>query len=593
MIFRPPKVKATKGLERDLLQFEEAELGFTKDTKRFFVGSDQGNVELAKQEEVSEGITDLQSQITQVDSKSNDAVNKANDVQNQFDRVVAEAGSNNPEVVQARGNEVNLNARLNKVDTQLTESDNRLKESGFNIRWNALLALSGDWTTAIQTALDNYTHVYIPEGTFPFTSLTVTRFGTTISGDGQLNGSSKLQYSGSAIAIKVMGSVNYLKLQNIQLLGIPAVSTDYFNIGSIGIDITDGNVSIMTDGLFISGFERCILSNYNGYYSKITNSRFEKSKECLVNFSANNLDIKDTRFQKFHNAIIVNGTNLTISKCSFEIFNGSIVNGSGAEAGIITMKDCYVEIYDNIDLPTNFPNQIANGALAGKFGGNILFTGAFSIIKLIDNDLQLGGVFRVVSVTDCKSLESKNLIHIYSSGNNLDRLYNPSNNLKSFNVNDTLGKDLGVGPYNRTYNQPAFTLNNPFGDNLHFDPILGRNLISFSKVHTPTLLNNWNTTDNTQGVPRVFLSLDGLTLSGHVNGTNKTGDVLFVLTDNYRPFAYTSNRTYVNLTGFTDFGSGSPVRFQYNYTNGEFKLIGAPSSLANISLDGLFIPLRI
>ncbi|MFZ7945671.1 M14 family zinc carboxypeptidase [Neobacillus sp. 19] len=42
-------------------------------------------------------------------------------VRAEFDRVIAEAGSNNPEVVQARKNEVNLNARLNKVDSSLAE----------------------------------------------------------------------------------------------------------------------------------------------------------------------------------------------------------------------------------------------------------------------------------------------------------------------------------------------------------------------------------------------------------------------------------------------------------------------------------------
>lgn len=45
----------------------------------------------------------------------------ANNTKSEFDQVVAEAGSNNPEVVQARGGEVNLNSRLNKVDAQLAQ----------------------------------------------------------------------------------------------------------------------------------------------------------------------------------------------------------------------------------------------------------------------------------------------------------------------------------------------------------------------------------------------------------------------------------------------------------------------------------------
>lgn len=56
------------------------------------------------------------------DGKANEAKTTAETVQTQFDQVVAEAGSNNPEVVQARGEAVNLNARLDATDSQLAES---------------------------------------------------------------------------------------------------------------------------------------------------------------------------------------------------------------------------------------------------------------------------------------------------------------------------------------------------------------------------------------------------------------------------------------------------------------------------------------
>jgi hypothetical protein len=52
---------------------------------------------------------------------ANTAKTTADTVQSQFDQVVAEAGENNPEVVQARGEAVNLNARLNATDAQLAE----------------------------------------------------------------------------------------------------------------------------------------------------------------------------------------------------------------------------------------------------------------------------------------------------------------------------------------------------------------------------------------------------------------------------------------------------------------------------------------
>lgn len=51
-------------------------------------------------------------------STANDAKSTADSVQSQFNQVVAEAGSNNPEVVQARGGEAVLNDRLNKYDAE-------------------------------------------------------------------------------------------------------------------------------------------------------------------------------------------------------------------------------------------------------------------------------------------------------------------------------------------------------------------------------------------------------------------------------------------------------------------------------------------
>lgn len=64
----------------------------------------------------------------QADTKATDALAKATSakttaetVQGEFDRVVAEAGSNNPEVVNARGGEANLKARLDKTTAQLAD----------------------------------------------------------------------------------------------------------------------------------------------------------------------------------------------------------------------------------------------------------------------------------------------------------------------------------------------------------------------------------------------------------------------------------------------------------------------------------------
>jgi hypothetical protein len=43
-----------RGLEENLPSLEEGQPGFTKDTKRAFIGSDEGNIEIAKKKELGD-----------------------------------------------------------------------------------------------------------------------------------------------------------------------------------------------------------------------------------------------------------------------------------------------------------------------------------------------------------------------------------------------------------------------------------------------------------------------------------------------------------------------------------------------------------
>lgn len=103
----------------------------------------------------------------QADGKATDALAKASTaktvaetVQGEFDRVVAEAGSNNPEVVQARGGEVTLKARLDKTTAQLADTENILelkKELRINVKqppFNAKGIPGVDDSDAIQSAIN-------------------------------------------------------------------------------------------------------------------------------------------------------------------------------------------------------------------------------------------------------------------------------------------------------------------------------------------------------------------------------------------------------------------------------------------------------
>lgn len=58
---------------------------------------------------------------TAAEAKATTAETTSQSVRGELDRVIADAGGNNPEVVAARGNDINLGARLNGLGQQLAE----------------------------------------------------------------------------------------------------------------------------------------------------------------------------------------------------------------------------------------------------------------------------------------------------------------------------------------------------------------------------------------------------------------------------------------------------------------------------------------
>jgi hypothetical protein len=492
-----------------------------------------------------------------------------------------------------------ITAMATSFKSHLAESTQLFQDLGFDIRWYALYSVDGYWDIPLQMAFDAHTHVYVPKGIWKFiSSLTVTKFGATIEGAGQLYGGSVLQYEGTGTAIIGMGTANYITLKNIQIAGVPAVSTDFYNTGTVGIDITDGATCLITDGAYIHGFETLVKSYYNSFYNKFINSRFEHAKTCLEGFSINNMEVKGNRFQNFHIAITANGGAgiLAIEKNTFERFNGQIVAMQSSEQGSVSFVRNYVEIYDMVDLPTNFPNMEVNGALPGKFGGNTLFTGAYRILKIENNELQLAGVFRFAALTSCEHFESvDNNIHLYATGNNLGMWVSSSGTFKSYYIDDIKGGNLtGVGPYSRTYAQTPLPIENPMRVNYFFDCILNKELIAYANINTPTLTNGWaNSADNTYGLMKIQIKKEGLYLSGAISGTAKTSNVVCTIAATARPVEFSTNKSKCILKAISDFGLGNNVIFLYNYADGTITMQGTPTSVANIVLDGLFIPMRI
>ena len=493
------------------------------------------------------------------------------------------------EIALARGGKDTLGQRLDDTTAQLASID---QDRGFNIRWNEHLVVDDDWTLAIQNALDNHKHVYIPRGTFKHTGLTVKLENAKITGNAQLYTESILEYQGTGTAITVATTVGYFSLENIKIIGVPSVSTDFFNTGSVGIDVTQGATSTKAYKLWLQGFETLVKSDNNSFYNNFTACRFERALNCLFNFADYNFEVRGSRFLSFHNAIVASGPSgpMTIHKNSFEVFNGYILQRTGTAEGVVNFTDNYIEIYDTVDLPTNFPNPTANGAITGKFGGNTLFTGAYRTLNIEGNSMLIQSVFRIVNASSCKQFRStNNLIHLYETGNNLNVMYSIPN-AETYYIKDQCKKG-GEGMYNRTYVENKIPLPNPHNEGYFYDCVLDKELVSNDKIYSPTLENGWKQGDANYGYPRMFITQDGLHLQGYLDGSTKTGNTVFTIPEKYRPFTLNTRKGYANLSCFTS--NGEFVRFRYTYSTGEFALNNTPTDLVDINLDGLTVPIRI
>lgn len=455
-----------------------------------------------------------------------------------------------------------------------------------------------DDTAAIQAAVDAHQHVYFPIGTYLVTStITCSQFGQCLIGPGNKYAPATIQYGGTGTAITFAAAANYAKLQDgIYIKGVPAVSTDYYNTGSVGIDITAGALSLEMYGCWMSNFETLVKSNYNSFYNKFIDNRLEQARWVLFNFSSNNLEVKGNRIQRFNTCIIVNGNDGPTNVCenSFEVFNGNLVTSSGNEYPLVNFRGNYVEDYYTIDLPTNFPASAAPNTT--KFGGGVLFSGyAFDTLDIQDNNFQIASIFRITSTTLMRRyIQKNNQLRFAQAGNNLDRLASFSTTeLVHLEISDTKSETgTANAGFVQVYTQA--TLPTVSAENFYFfyDAFADTTYYRVSNPVTLTLLNGWTAPDTTFGTPKVFKKGDSTMLSGLVDGTAKTDVIVFQIPAAARPYEYGTTRLFANFSAFSADGGGTIVRFRYAYTSGDFRQEGAPASVARVPLDGILIPPR-
>lgn len=458
--------------------------------------------------------------------------------------------------------------------------------------WNGVTGT--DNTAALQAAHNAHAVLFYPYGSYKTGSITLTKFGATLVGPGELYGMAELVYTGSGTLFTCTAGVSYVQFKSgMYLHGIPAVSTDYYNTGSIAVDITAGNTSLIFDGSWVNSFEILFNSNYNNFYNRFTNNRLERFRIGLNKFSSNNLHIEKNRISRFNTAILANGGNgpLVIDKNAFEVFNGPIASMSGVEQGEIVFTNNYVELYDSVDLPTNFPPSDAPNT--GKFGGNILFTGPIGSFKQSGNDLQIGGCRRIMSASlHVDVIESVgNNIHILTTGNNLDYMW-VAPSVGSININDRLGITQGTGGYSRTYVGLALAQLDPNRPYFFYDCIARKSFRAAAETSALALLNGWTNPDANHGVARVHKKDGEVRLSGVVDGAARTAATVFNIPAAYRPDEIGTTRAYANFSCFSVYGGGTVVRMRYLYASGDLRMEGSPASVEAVSLEGITIPTR-
>lgn len=161
----------------------------------------------------------------------------AETVRDEFNQVIAEAGSNNPEVVQARGGEVNLNKRLDVFTSQLADTANQIPDIVVNAN------LFPDLQTAIDYCIANKRKLNIPGGTYDLTK------GLIVDGNLEIIGNVKnvvLSFSGmtsgTALTIGVVNGLNGFMMDGIRFVGNPNITCLHLN-GTLNISkaITDSN----------------------------------------------------------------------------------------------------------------------------------------------------------------------------------------------------------------------------------------------------------------------------------------------------------------------------------------------------------------
>jgi hypothetical protein len=401
------KIKVRRGLETNLPIFDEGEPGFTTDTKRAFFGSDEGNVELSKKEDVDS----LNTTVTANGKKIKGFINIA-----EYD--VSGDGVNDDliPIVDAVADAITNGYALNwgwdgrtYLVTDTIPNFHTVKHNGNAIikRGSDLFYISPAGTqtnklyaspTGISTN-DGLT-ADMPTSTIQKAFDYLTNYGPVLTGYWQIN-SAAGTYTNRAVLKDGLLSENPITLKGADVGGHPNVPTSLLsegtNIAATGIKVTGGTKLIIQD------FK---VTGYNGNASSngvsVADSR---SKMWLINVHATDCYIGSSSIQQ--SMIDVKGG--IFDHC------GYTNAGSGGGYGVRSLQNSshYVGDQNSTDITQQpifrncsigfFAQENSTGHVKGDFYDNV-----DAVLLRVNSRANLDGVRFKRNTRDVRSTDGSN-----------------------------------------------------------------------------------------------------------------------------------------------------------------------------------------
>ncbi|MFS0820753.1 glycosyl hydrolase family 28-related protein [Bacillus sp. 1P02SD] len=224
---------------------------------REFRNSYNEGVDLVEKD-INKAVGDSTSALTKAttaETNANEAKTTADTVKEQFDRIVAETGESNAEIVQARGGEVNLNARLEKVNAHLAHTTSDLQSREINIMFppsplvGAKMDGVTDDTVAIQNLINSLINngagqgkIIVPKGTAIISNIVLPP-GIVLTGVGRHTSILKGKVGSTGKMVTDNGNAAKIIITDLQLHGNNQNYLKLLDLGNNGIQFgTEGYI---------------------------------------------------------------------------------------------------------------------------------------------------------------------------------------------------------------------------------------------------------------------------------------------------------------------------------------------------------------